>query len=114
MPTDLSPWSGGGSGCLVGTSNCPCREGRAHYRKCIRVEFREQRVELQAVGMRVDSSRKHSERELCREKVKHGVERPWVQTSASVWGLTKPCLPGVIKHQLGPTGSVSGGARSHL
>lgn len=58
----------------MGTSLC--REGRIHYRKCIRPEFWEQRVEVQAVGMRVDSSRKSSETDLLREKVKHRVAGP--------------------------------------
>lgn len=77
-PTDLRSTVWWGSGCLVGTSNCPCRKGSAHFRKCVRLEFREQSGEVQSVGSRVDNSRKTSETDVLREKVRHWVEGLWV------------------------------------
>jgi hypothetical protein len=40
----------------VGTSNCPCRKGRARSRKYVRAKFREQKVKVQAVGWTVDEN----------------------------------------------------------
>lgn len=40
----------------MGTSNCPCRKGRARSRKYVRAKFREQKVKVQAVGWTVDEN----------------------------------------------------------
>lgn len=77
-------------------SNCPCRKGRTGYRKCVRMEVREQRTEAQRGRGWTAQEKQVALKWTCLGKEPQGrVEGPWVWPKE--WRLLRLAAGGTDK-----------------